>query len=252
MRIDKLVRYPVKGLGPDLVSATDVVPGGAMPLDREYAIAHAVTDFDPERPVYLRKHNFLMLMRNPLLAALKTSYDEAQRRVEIGIPGGGPVSYRLDDDGDRQSLADALVDFLGKECRGGRPSIVSAAEHRFFDVPENYLSLINLASVDDLGESVEVELDPIRFRANLYVSGLQPWDEERYVGRDFTCGDVRLRAAKAIERCAATSVNPDTGDVDVNVPVALRKGFDTLNMGLYLEVIEGGRIASGDTLVLEP
>lgn len=250
MRIERLVRYPVKGMGPDFVSTTTVIAGGAMPFDREYAIAHAVTEFNPERPVYLRKHNFLMLMRNSRLAALQTTYDEAQRRADVVFPDGTAAGCRLDDEADREALADALAGHLGKECRGGRPKIVSAKDHRFFDVPEKYLSLINLTSVDDLGRFVGSSLDPIRFRANIYVSGMQPWEEVSLVGREFVCGDVRLRATRAIERCAATSVNPQTGEADVNVPVALRKGFDTRNMGLYLEVAKGGTLEVGRALTL--
>ncbi len=110
--------------------------------------------------------------------------------------------------------------------------------------------MINLASVAELGDVLNLRLDPIRFRANLYVTGLGAWEETRLVGRDFNCGDVRLRAAAAIERCKATCVNPDTAEVDVNVPFSLRKHFDTLNMGLYLTVVEGGRLEAGAEITL--
>lgn len=252
MQIRHLVRYPVKGLGPDFVMAADVRAGGAMPFDREYAIAHASTDFDHARPRYLEKHHFLMLMRNPKLAALSTVFDEARRSVEVTFPNGRTVSCRLDNADDRRLLEDSVGAFVGKACRGGAPEIVSAKGHQFFDVPQNYLSLINLASVEDLGEAVQHELDPVRFRANLYVTGLPAWKETKLVGSDFVCGDVRLRAAKAIQRCAATSVDPRSGEVDVNVPYSLRENFQTLNMGLYLEVIHGGRIESGARISVEP
>ena len=252
MRIERLVRYPIKGLGPDEVAAISVAAGGPMPFDREYAIAHAVTDFDPAAPAYLQKHHFLMLMRNPLLAVLRTSFDETRRHVQVAFPDDTELACRLEDERDRRKLADALGDYLGAECRGGTPNIVSAANHRFFDVPQDYLSLINLASVADLGRSAGAGLDPIRFRANVYVSGLPAWAETGLVGRELVCGDVRLRAAAAIQRCAATSVNPQSGAVDVNVPVALRKGFDTLDMGLYLEVLKGGRLELGASLETLP
>ena len=249
MQIEQLVRYPVKGLGPEFVRTTELSAGGAMPFDREYAIAHAATEFDPAHPAYLEKHHFLMLMRNPKLAALDAQFDESRQRVDLTFPDGETIGCRLDDPSDHGALVDALYALIGDKCRGGPPRIVSANDHRFFDVPQNYLSLINIASVENLGSTIGTELDPIRFRANVYVSGLPAWKETEYVGREFVCGDVRLRVAEAIERCAATSVNPDSGEADVNVPFSLRKHFDTLDMGLYLEVLHGGSLAAGATMV---
>jgi uncharacterized protein YcbX len=248
MKLEQVVRYPVKGLGPEYLSSAIVDAGGPIPFDREYAIAHGVTEFDPKKPKYLEKHHFLMLMRNPPLASLKTAYQEEDRRITVTFPDGSKVSACLADEQDRKRLDKALNEFIGDKSRGGPARIVSASDHRFFDVPDNYLSLINLASVEDLGRTLSTNLDPIRFRANLYVSQLPPWREVNLVGREFLCGKVRLRAAAAIERCAATSVNPKTAEVDINVPYSLRKHYDTLNMGLYLTVIDGGRIDSGSDL----
>lgn len=248
MKLERLVRYPVKGLGPEYLSTADVLPGGPIPFDRKYAIAHGVTEFDPDAPKYLEKHHFLMLMRNPPLAALHTTYQEDERRITVEFPNGPEISSRLEEPEERERLEAALNSYIGEKSRGGPPRIVSAKDHRFFDVPEDYLSLINLSSVDDLGRTLDTALDPIRFRANLYVSQLPPWGETRLVGREFLFGNVRLRAVAAIGRCAATSVNPTTAEVDVNVPYSLRKHYDTLNMGLYLEVIDGGRIETGSDM----
>ncbi|MEX2123488.1 MAG: MOSC domain-containing protein [Woeseia sp.] len=250
MKLERLVRYPVKGLGPDELSSAHVAAGGAIVFDREYAVAHASTEFDPAAPQFLDKRHFFVLMQNASLAALKPHYLETERRITVTFPDGRKLSACLDRPEDRRRLAAALNDFTGEESRGGAPRIVSAKDHRFFDVPQNYLSLINLASVEDLGRTLGTELDPIRFRANLYVSGLPAWEETRFAGRDLACGELRLRAVRPISRCAATSVNPKTAEVDVNVPFALRKHYDTLNMGLYLEVIEGGRLERGAEIVV--
>lgn len=245
MQTERIVRYPVKGLGPDYVDAITLSAGGSMPFDREYALAHAVTEFDPEQPRYLEKHHFLMLMRNPPLGALETCFDEARRGADVLFPDGNRIGCTLDEPDSHKPLLDALAELLGNKCRGGPPTIVSAADHRFFDVPQNNLSLINLESVADLSRVLDVELDPIRFRANIYVEGLAAWEETTLIGRILRCGDIRFRVAEPIKRCAATSVNPDTGDVDVNVPFLLRKHFDTLKMGIYLEVVEGGQLVKG-------
>lgn len=252
MKLESLVRFPIKGLGPDMLRSAQVESGGAIRFDREYAIAHGSTDFDPAMPTYLAKHHFLMLMRNPPLASLKTSFQEAERRVRIIFPDGAEIDAQLDDAEDRERVEAALSEFIGEKSRGGPPRIVSARNHRFFDVPQNYLSLINLASISDLEKTIAADLDPIRFRANMYISGLPAWEEATYVGREFICGAVRLRVAKSISRCAATSVNPNTAEVDVNVPLSLRKHYGTLHMGLYLEVVDGGQLETGAAMSIKP
>jgi uncharacterized protein YcbX len=252
MKLEQIIRYPVKGLGPDYANSTEVEVGGALPFDRQYAIALAATQFDAAAPEYLGKRNFLMLMKNPSLAALNTRFDEESRLITVSFPDGPDLSTRLDDPAEREQLETRLGQFVGEEASDGRPGIVSAQDHRFFDVPENYLSLINLESVKDLGNTVNAEIDPVRFRGNLHISGLAAWEEATLVGREFTCGDVRLRAASAIERCAATSVNPDTAERDLHVPMLLRKHYSTRDMGLYLEVIEGGCLETGARITLSP
>jgi uncharacterized protein YcbX len=53
---------------------------------------------------------------------------------------------------------------------------------------------------------------------------------------------------KRIVRCAATNVDPVTAARDLNIPKTLMQTFDHMDCGIYAEVIEGGEIATGDTL----
>ena len=53
-----------------------------------------------------------------------------------------------------------------------------------------------------------------------------------------------------IDRCAATNVNPASGDVDMNIPLSLRKGFGHIDCGVHAKVIMGGTIRPGDSIEL--
>ena len=53
---------------------------------------------------------------------------------------------------------------------------------------------------------------------------------------------------KRIIRCAATEVNPDTAERDATPPRWLRERFGHADLGVYAEVLEGGRVAAGDAL----
>jgi hypothetical protein len=248
VKVEQLVRYPVKGLGPEYLECVEVEKGGSIPYDRVFAIAHGATEFDAGSPAYLRKQHFLMLMSNPRLAAMRTKFLGESGQLSATLPDGRTFNGCLRDEGDRRQLEALLADYIGEESRGGPPRIVSADGHRFFDMPNELLSLINLQSVADLGRAVGAKLDPIRFRGNAYVSGLGAWEEKRLVGSTVECGDLEFRVVQEISRCQATCVNPTTAEVDVNVPFELRQRYGTLNMGLYLSVVRGGTICAGQDL----
>ncbi|MFO0202179.1 MAG: MOSC domain-containing protein, partial [Alphaproteobacteria bacterium] len=99
-----------------------------------------------------------------------------------------------------------------------------------------------------LEQAAGMALDPLRFRANVYVSGGGPWAEFDWIGREILLGQARLRVVKRIVRCPATEVNPDTAQRDAEPPRWLREHFGHADLGVYAEVLEGGRIAVGDAL----
>ena len=120
----------------------------------------------------------------------------------------------------------------------------------FSDTPEKYVSILNLASVQDIERVVQTPVDPIRFRANLLLDGMEAWAEAKWVGRSIAIGDVVLEVAEQIGRCAATEVNPATATRDINIPLQLQRGYSHRNCGVYARVIRGGRIAPGDPVRL--
>jgi uncharacterized protein YcbX len=252
MNLQQILRYPIKGLSVEVLDSVELVPGEAIPADRKYAIAHGQTVFDPDRPQHMSKTNFLMLMRNPKLAGIRATFDTTASRVKATFPDGTHFTGDLDAAADRTRFESLLADFVRKESRGGPPRVVSARGHHFFDAEETVVSLLNLASVAALGQAVRRELDPVRFRANLHVAGLPAWEEADLVGKDIRCGSVAFHVERRITRCMATSVNPTSAAVDINVPAMLRRHFDTNYMGLYLTVRKGGRIRTGDVLEAVP
>jgi MOSC domain-containing protein len=112
------------------------------------------------------------------------------------------------------------------------------------------VSIINLASVADLENATGAPVHPLRFRGNLYVEGWPAWREFDLVGSEITAGDnVRLKIVKRIVRCAATEVDPDTGIRDLQIPRTLMKTYGHADCGIYGEVIAGGTVAVGDSVI---
>jgi hypothetical protein len=57
---------------------------------------------------------------------------------------------------------------------------------------------------------------------------------------------------RQITRCAATQVNPETAERDVDPLEELRRLYGHVELGVHAEVIEGGRFAVGDAIETLP
>ena len=111
------------------------------------------------------------------------------------------------------------------------------------------VSIINLASVAEVADVIGAAVDPLRFRANLYVEGWPAWRELEVLDQELAIGSsVRLKPVKRIVRCAATNVDPTTGARDLTIPATLMRQYGHADCGIYAEVIAGGPIAAGDRI----
>jgi uncharacterized protein YcbX len=251
MRIEHLYRYPVKGLTAEALETTTVEPGGTVPWDRAFALAQGDAPFDPSAPSWLQKTHFLCLMANARAALLRSSFDPRSGMLTILAPGGDAITANALSEAGRDRIGAWLTAFMGPEARGV-PRFHHVPGHSFSDVKAKVLSLINLASLDDLSRRAGALRHKRRFRANLYFSGAPAWSELEWVGQEFLAGRARLRIVKRIPRCPATQVNPETAERDADPVRELRSAFGHPDLGIYAQVIEGGEIAVGDALELLP
>src|SRR5205085_855803 len=121
-----------------------------------------------------------------------------------------------------------------------------APGHSFSDVARKVVSIINLASLAAVETAVGVPVDPLRFRANLYVTGWPAWREFDLHGQEIAIGkDARLRVVKRIVRCAATNVDPVTAIRDLEIPATLLRTFGHADCGVYGEVVTAGEHSLG-------
>jgi uncharacterized protein YcbX len=252
--IESIWRYPIKGLTPERLNVVTLTPGRCLPHDRRFALARADTEFDPGRPEWLPKTKFVMLMREERLAALRSHLDAASERLVIEHEGSITFDARLDEPDSRAALGRLIAAFLGLDMP---PRLVDAVGHSFADARRKpsattgqYVSLINLASLAALEAAIEATLDPLRFRANLYLNGVPAWVEMDWIERQIAIGEARLRVLAPITRCAATEVNPATGVRDRDTLGGLERAFGHSILGIYAEVVEGGDIHEGDRLAV--
>ncbi|HEX3701353.1 MAG TPA: MOSC domain-containing protein [Phenylobacterium sp.] len=241
-----IFRHPVKGFTPEPLPAVDLAPGRGFPHDRIYAVENGPSGFDPAAPAFAPKQKFAVLAALPQVAAVRTRYHDGSGDLEASAPGAPEFFGRLAEEAGRTAFAAWLSRVLGGDAAG--PLKVQAAPEswRFTDHPLGQVSVINLASVADLSRRMGVELDPLRFRANLYVDGWPAWAELGWTGRRLMLGWAEAEVFKAIVRCAATEVNPSTAERDAEVPKALFDAFGHMQCGIYVRVTKPGRVSLGD------
>ena len=244
-----LFRYPVKGMTPEPLHATDVEARGCVPFDRAYAIENGAGRFDPLDPKHLPKINFLMLMRNERMASLRTSFDDTTQTLTIFRDGGQVAKGQLTTPIGRQLIEQFLSSYFAAELRGP-PKIVHSADHSFSDVPVKCLHIVNLASIRELERVTSRAVDPLRFRANVYIDGLEPWQEFQWLGKQLKLGSTALNVFTRTERCDATNVDPETAARDMSIPNLLHRQWGHTDFGIYAKVETGGRISLNDTIAV--
>ena len=246
-RLSAIYRYPVKGLSPEPLQRTALRAGETLPADRRYAIENGPSGFDPAAPSYLPKSRFLMLMRNERLAALDTRYDDATHVLTIRHEGRERACGDLSTREGRLAIEAFFRRYLPAELRGP-PKVLAAPGHSFSDVAAKVVSIINLASVAAIETVLGAPVNPLRFRANLYVAGWPAWHEFSLLGQELAIGAARLKVTKRILRCAATEVDPDTGIRDLAIPATLLRMYDHADCGIYAQVVAPGEISGGDPI----
>lgn len=247
--IASLYRHPVKGLTPEPLAEARLEAGKYFPNDRRWAVEAGPSGFDPARPGHISKNKFTVLARFPGLARLRTHYADATHTLHIGDQNGFGVETRLDTEEGRTALARFLQAYVGEDATGEFHVFDGEAAngHRFTDHPQGYISVINLASIRALGWATQTDVDPLRFRANVYLDGLPSWAEDDWpVGMQLHLGEAELAMFKPIVRCIATHANPVTGERDLDTVPLLKQHFGRDTLGNYFSVTRSGLIREGD------
>jgi uncharacterized protein len=237
-----LYRYPVKGLTPEPLQRIALAIGQTVPADRRYAIENGPSGFDPAAPAWRPKIQYLMLMRNERLAALRCHFEEAANRLIIRKDGEVVAQGDLETAEGRAAIERYFEQNFQNELKGP-PKVLSGGGHSFSDVANKVVSIINLASVAAIESMVGATVNPLRFRANLYCSGWPAWHEASLLDQTLAIGQARL---KVITRCPATNVDPDTAARDLDIPTTLMQRLGHNECGIYAEVIAPGTIGVGD------
>lgn len=114
----------------------------------------------------------------------------------------------------------------------------------FDDAP---VHIVNLATVELFGLEAGTNLDPRRFRANLYIDGLEPEEEVSWLGRRIRAGQAELEVVDRCVRCAVITRDPDTTVASPELLELLVRRHDKC-LGVYCQVLRPGQVSLGDSV----
>lgn len=238
-----LFRYPIKGFSPEPMAQADLVPGRAIAQDRRWVVENGPSGFDPAAPAWVPKMRFAVLAAHPVVASARTHVRGTD--LAVSAPGHSDFHGDLADEAGREGFADWVRGVLGEDARDG-VRVLEAPDYHFLDHPAGHISIVNLASVRDLEARIGKPVDPLRFRANLYVEGWPPWVENDWKGKNLLLGLARATVFAPIVRCAATEVDPQTAKKDLPLVEHLFEQYGHRDCGIYVQVTHGGTVRVGD------
>lgn len=247
--ITHLYRYPIKGLSPEPLETISLTVVEGLVGDRVFAIARKPEHFDPAKPTAEPKTKFLMLMRDEALAALSTRMDGPRLIVEKA----GDKLLDVDTQTQASDVEQFFADYLGDQTLS--PRWVNARGHKFTDISVvspgkmRAISIINLNSLRALEKAVGAPVDPLRFRANIYIDDVPAWAEFDWMDKGLSIGSAKAKVVMRTRRCAATQVNPSTAQRDLDIPKLIKQHFGHMDMGVYAEILEDGVAAKGQALM---
>lgn len=225
--------YPLKsGHGVDLAEA-QLTPAG-IAHDRRWMVVTAegrfLTQRELPRLALLRpvlSATGLTLMA-PAAQPLHLPLELPRRRVPVliwkdecpGLDEGDDAAQWLQQVLERDCR---LVRFDPQHRRLSSRSWTGAleAENRFSDgFP---LLVIGRASLDELNSRLAKPLPMNRFRPNIVLDGIGPYEEDRI--DELYCDGVRLRIVKPCARCRITTTDQETGQLDGEEPLRTLKSY---------------------------
>lgn len=197
-RLERLTVYPVKGLDGVDVDSAAILDGGTLAHDREFAL------FDGAGDVINGK-------RTDRVHDLSVDYDTDQRTLLVETPDG--ERHRFDLETDRESAAEWFGDVFDADLTLRRDASLGFVDRR--EMGPSVVSTATLEAVASWFDEVTVDGARRRLRANLEISGVPAFWEDRFVGADapaFEIDGVRFEGVTPCGRCVVPQRDPDTGD----------------------------------------
>lgn len=243
--VSAIWRHPIKSHGREELARTLLSEGRCIPWDRRWAVAHEMTTFDAENPQWVPCTNFSRGSKAPKLMAVNARVDLRRQVVTLSHPELPDLT--LDPDEDPSALIQWVMP-ISPTNRALPMTVVRVDKTAMTDTDYPSISLINLASHAALEKQIGQSISPKRWRANLFLDGLEPWEERTWIGKKIRVGRAELEIREHITRCLATTASTRTGVRDADTLGGLETAWGHKQFGMYGVVTKTGDLRQGDDI----
>jgi hypothetical protein len=248
VKIKNLYFSPVKSLSFNNVDTLEIIKNIGIKNDRIFAFTNNLNFKDIEliknNPLKREIYKFLSLKKYPEL----NEYNFLLENNFLILEFENNIILKTDIDNQHEVkiLCSKLEDILPNI---NNINLLKDNMNPFFDtMPNKSISLINLNSIKDFENLSNHQVEHERFRGNIYVEDLDKWEERKMVGKVLSINDLKFKVIKEIPRCSATNIKPKTSDINLNIPFNLKKIYNHINLGIYLDPLNDGKINKGDLI----
>jgi uncharacterized protein YcbX len=248
-RVAWISRTPVKALALEHLQEADLGEGGVEGDRRFYLVGEAGR--------LISNKDF------PAFQLIRASYDDGREELTFTLSDGREVTGTVERGEEVETRfhrrprparlvigpwGDVLSELAGEPLRLVEPGTPATDRGR-----SGAATLLATASLAALGDVLGVgAVDGRRFRMNFGVEGLEPHEEDTWLGRRVQVGDAVVIPHGNVGRCVITTQNPDTAVSDLDTLkgiAAYRRELETtepLAFGVHAAVTTPGRVRVGD------
>ena len=250
--VKKLFYCPVKSLSFNESKSFKIIDNIGIQNDRLIAFTRGLNKklSDEFNNSKIRNLNsFLTLKNSPYLKKYKFIFDDKKNYIKLYL--------------NKKKLIEADIYNLNSICkiekfienidnRIKKPIfLIHNSKFPFFDTtPRISISMINIHSVKDFEKKINKKIEYERFRGNILIDNLKPWEEFKLLKKIIKIGDVNFLVDSRIPRCAATNINPTNFNLDINLPSKLIKLYGHKDLGVYLIPQNSGTIKNNDKIII--
>jgi uncharacterized protein len=246
---------PVKSVSFQTIDTCEIKKNIGIVGDRVFAFAK---NLEADKALLFEKspeerkgkwNKVLTLKNSPVLN--KYNFLFKKNKLTLTFKGKEIITIDANELSERQLLSNKIIEL---ENSLKEPIILMKNEETpFFDTSIsskvdfiNSVSLINIQSVDDFQKKTNEKVEISRFRGNICINGIKPWEEREWIGKTIKINNISFKVEKNIPRCVAINLKPTTDDNSLNLLQSLKKNYNHFEMGIYLTALDDGEINLGN------
>ena len=250
--VKKLFYCPVKSLSFNESASFEIVTNIGIKNDRFIAFTRGLNkklsdEFNSSKTRNL--NSFLTLKNSPYLKKYNFIFDDKKNIIKLYLNKKKIIQADIYDQNQILRIENFIENIDNKIKKP--IYLIYNKKFPFFDTtPSISISMININSIKDFEKNINKRIEYERFRGNILIDNLDPWDEFKLLKKIIKIGDVKFLVDSKIPRCAATNINPVNFNLDINLPSKLIKIYGHKYLGIYLIPQNSGTIKNNDKIIV--